>query len=128
MRVHYGKYCTRGVLRVYLTSRHTPSAIFPVVHKRNWCFYWFIVLWFPLKHVLLCECVCISHSYIAVPIPQLQYSIVPQVPTDFSLDKLLIMLCMWLTTGGYHLSPKLNVQAIHYRSSECFLMATHIHD
>ena len=36
-------------------SQHTLSAIFPVVHKRNRCFYWFIVLWFLLMHVLLWE-------------------------------------------------------------------------
>ena len=92
VRVHYGKYCTRSVSRgqiqheplkgkystrlclvLYLPSQHAPRAIFPVVHECNRCFYWFIVLWFPLKHALLCECMCISHSYL-VPIPQLQYS------------------------------------------------------
>ena len=90
VRVHYRKCCTRGMSRgqiqheplystrlclvLYLPSRHAPRAIFPVVHECNRCFYCFIVLWFPLKHALLCECLCISHSYL-VPIPQLQYSI-----------------------------------------------------
>ena len=39
VRVHYGKNCTR----------HAPSVIFPVMHERNWCFYWFIVCSFHLS-------------------------------------------------------------------------------
>ena len=71
VRVHYQKYCTRSVSRgqiqheaelsAIFALENTPSAVFPIVHERNWCFYWFIMLWFPLTHALLWECMYISY-------------------------------------------------------------------
>ena len=40
--MHYGKYC-EGPRLCLVSSRHAPRAIFPVVHERNQCLYWFIV-------------------------------------------------------------------------------------
>ena len=59
-----GQYSTRWSQVLYLPSRHALSATFLVVHERNRCFYWFIVLWLLLTHVLLWECTCISRCYL----------------------------------------------------------------
>ena len=40
----WGRDYTRRSRVLYLPSRHAPSVIFPVVHERNRCFNWFIVV------------------------------------------------------------------------------------
>ena len=40
-------YSMRRSRILYWPSRYAPSALYPVMHQHNWCFNWFIVLWFP---------------------------------------------------------------------------------
>ena len=83
-------------LVLYWPSRHAPSAIFPVVHERNRCFNWFIVLRFPLTHVLLCECVCISHCYSATIATQLYWTAVSFL--NIHQLRLAVPTCCWTKT------------------------------
>ena len=71
----YGTFTTVTKSHAFVIALHTiytsystgASAIFPVVHERNRCFYWFIVLWLLLTHTLLWKCMCISRCYLCSP-------------------------------------------------------------